>query len=369
MIQTRIDGQIVPPLAVEQIATHAWGPGLLWVDAVAPDDDELDYLVKAFTIHPLAEEDIRHRNQRPKMDQYDDNLFIVVFGAAETEDRVLEFRELHLLVGPRSVLSISDQHLPPIATLHEKCQVRPQLASGEPGQLVYRLIDAAVDSFFPVIDHLEAGIDRLETRILDQPDGNVVADIIDLKRSLNVIRKLLAPQRDLLQGLAGVHGPALGHEAQLYLRDVYDHAVRLVEEVDSARDFVTGALDVYLSSLSNRLGEQTRRLSTVATIFLPLTFLTGFFGQNFGFLIENITTARAFALGISCEVVSIVVIWFTIRWLTERARPVPRARQEGGSRTLSLRLRTRRASPDHGRLGPAGGGPASAPGSALDSRP
>ena len=341
MIVTRVDGDVVPRLDTEAVRARAWGDGLLWVDAATPDEGDLAYLVAAFGIHPLAEEDIRHRNQRPKLDEYGDQLFIVVFGAAEGESGELGFRELHLLVGPGSVLSISDQPLPNVAALGERCRVRPELASGTPGHLVYWLIDAAVDSFFPVIDHLETEIDHLETRILEKPDGTVVADIFDLKRDLNATRKLLAPQRDLLQGLAGVHGPALGADAQLYLRDVYDHSVRLVEEVDAARDFVTGALDVYLSSLSNRLGEQTRRLSLVATIFLPLTFLTGFFGQNFGFLIERITTGRAFAIGISAEVVSVVCIWVAVRWLNERARPLPQPRADVRSRFGGLRRRRR----------------------------
>lgn len=341
MIETRIDGKLVDRLPPETIAQAAWGPGLLWIDAVAPSEDELQYLVRAFSIHPLAEEDIRHRNQRPKLDEYDGQLFIVVFGASDAADGGIELHELHLLAGSRSVLSVNDRPLPHVVAVGERCQVRPELAAGRPGELVYRLIDAAVDSFIPVIDHLEAHIDELETRILERPDSTVVADIFDLKRDLTVIRRLLAPQRDLLQGLAGAHGPALGGEAQLYLRDVYDHAVRLVEEIDSARDFVTGALDVYLSSLSNRLGEQTRRLSVVATIFLPLTFFTGFFGQNFAFLIDKISTTGAFAIGISIEIVSVVIIWVTIRWLTARARSIPRERHMLRPLGTALRMRTR----------------------------
>ena len=124
----------------------------------------------------------------------------------------------------------------------------------------------------------------------------------------------------------------------MYLRDVYDHAVRLVEEIDSARDIITGALDVYLSSLSNRLGEQTRRLSVVATIFLPLTFFTGFFGQNFAFLVDKISTTQAFVIGITVEVVSVAFIWLTVRRLTERARVVPREGGAGRPLGTSLRL-------------------------------
>jgi catechol 2,3-dioxygenase-like lactoylglutathione lyase family enzyme len=228
MIETRIDGRLVDRLPAETIAARGWGAGVLWVDAVAPSEDELEYLVHAFDIHPLAEEDIRHRNQRPKVDEYGDQLFIVVFGASDTSSGTIQLRELHILAGASSVLSISDSPVPHVSAVGARCQLRPELAAGEAGKVVYRLIDAAVDSFIPVIDHLEEQINALETRILERPDSALVGDIFDFKRDLTVIRRLLAPQRDLLQGLAGAHGPTLGVDAQLYLRDVYDHAVRLV---------------------------------------------------------------------------------------------------------------------------------------------
>ena len=348
MIETRVDGNVVPGPTAADVAERKWGDDLLWLNAVAPDSGELEYLVQALRLHPLAAEDLRNRNQRPKVDEYDGQLFIVLFGAAGAEagkpdgeaadanaqGPQFELSEVHIIVGDGYLASVADRSIPSLAAIAGHCEQRPQLATGLPGMLFYRIADAVVDSFFAVLDALDADIDRLETEIVQRADSRTVSDIFGLKRELNILRRVLGPQRDLLQGLAGPHGPALGQEAQLYLRDVYDHAVRIVEQVDAYRDLVTGALDVYLSSVSNRLGEQTRRLSVVATIFLPLTFFTGFFGQNFGFLVEHIGSTRAFGIGLAVETVSVLFIWIIVRRATVRASPVPTLPPRRGRRRL-----------------------------------
>jgi magnesium transporter len=247
-------------------------------------------------------------------------------------------------VGPHHIVTFTDRDVPVISNLGRVCGKRAEILASSPGKLFYRLCDAVIDSFFPVIDDLEVALDDLETAIVERADQSTVRDIFEIKRELNTMRRVLGPQRDLLQGLSGPHGPLLGGEAQLYLRDVYDHAVRIVEQVDSYRDIVTTALDVYLTSVSNRLGEQTKRLSVVATIFLPLTFLTGFFGQNFGFLVGNIQDQRAFFLGLSLEVVSIVVIWYVVHRTTMSARPLSGA-DRAPTRLRLVSLRPRRSVP------------------------
>ena len=311
----RLDGIAAPP-----------GATMRWVMCVDPTPGEVDELAAAFDIHPLAVEDIETRNQRPKVDEYEDRrqIFVVLFAAVLQGDAAhVTLREVHVLVGPDYVVTVTDADIPAIGSLASLCGRRDDILSKGPGKLFYRLCDAVIDSYFPVLDDLDASMDDLETAIIERADQSTIRQIFAVKRELNLMRRVLGPQRDLLQGLAGPHGPLLGEEALLYLRDVYDHAVRIVEQVDAYRDIVTSSLDVYLSSVSNRLGEQTRRLSVMATIFLPLTFFTGFFGQNFGFLVNNIQSRAAFIVGISIEVVSVAAIWTAVRLATIRARPVP----------------------------------------------
>ncbi|HET9051811.1 MAG TPA: magnesium/cobalt transporter CorA [Candidatus Dormibacteraeota bacterium] len=313
---------------------------LVWVDAAVPDADELAWITRAFGLHPLEVEDITERNERPKMDDYGDHLFVVLIGAFRSEEEGhLHLAEIHVVVREGAVLTVRDQKLPAVEALGYRCGSRPELASGTSGHLFYRVCDAVVDSYLPLIDELEARIESLEAVIVENADTGVVGEIFALRRELNQIRRVVGPERDLIQSLAGPHGPMLGEDAQLYMRDVYDHAVRITEHVDGFRDVVTGALDVYLSSVNNRMTEQTRRLAVVATVFLPLTFLTGFFGMNFGILVGFIAQDWVFwgALGIMAA--SVPVGYVVSRILAANARPEV-ARQHRG-RLVGPRRRQR----------------------------
>jgi magnesium transporter len=329
MIEARVDGRPVQLPGDDAVRGWTAAKGLLWLDASAPEADDLAWLGSTLALHPLVLEDLEHRNQRPKMDDYADLLFVVLFGTVRNQAGELGLCEVHVLLGDGWLATVSDVQIPALRQLWEACDKRPEICHGGPSALFYRICDSLVDSVFPILDGIDDDIDRVETTIVQNATENTVADIFRLKRELNVLRRVLGPQRDLLQILSGPRTPRLEQEAQLYLRDVYDHAVRMVEQVDSYRDIVTGALDVYLSSVSNRLGEQTRRLTIVATIFLPLTFLTGFFGMNFQFLVGSISTRSAFIGGVTAMALSVpLVLWVSQRF-TSNVRPVPAAGRPG----------------------------------------
>lgn len=350
MFAARVDGRpadLPPPDRV-----RAWTPaqGLLWLDAAAPDAADLRYLDEALDLHPLVLEDLQHRNQRPKVDDYPRMLFVVLFGAAAGEGSELQLCEVHVLLGEGWIATVSDREVPALARLWGACDSRPEICRGGPGAVFHRVCDALVDSMFPVLDEVDDEIDRIENAIVERADATTVSDIFRLKRELNLLRRVLGPQRDLLQALAGPRAARLDAEAQLYLRDVYDHAVRMVEQIDSYRDIVTGALDVYLSSVSNRLGEQTRRLTIVATIFLPLTFLTGFFGMNFGVLVSSISTPAAFGVALSAMALSVPAVYWLSQRFTARVRPIPAgaAARRARMRPYTRLARRRAAHPSQG---------------------
>jgi magnesium transporter len=329
MIEARVDGRPVQLPGEDEVRGWTAARGLLWLDASAPEADDLAWLGRTLALHPLVLEDLEHRNQRPKMDEYADLLFVVLFGTVRRENAELGLCEVHVLLGDGWLATVSDLQIPALRQLWEACDKRPEICRGGPPALFYRICDTLVDSMFPILDGIDDDIDRVETNIVERADETTVSDIFRLKRELNVLRRVLGPQRDLLQMLSGPRTPRLDQDAQLYLRDVYDHAVRMVEQVDSYRDIVTGALDVYLSSVSNRLGEQTRRLTIVATIFLPLTFLTGFFGMNFQLLVASISTRGAFIAGMVAMALSVpLVLWVSQRF-TSNVRPVPQPPRAG----------------------------------------
>ena len=179
---------------------------------------------------------------------------------------------------------------------------------GEPTLLLYRIVDALVDSFFPILSDLDDRIDELENAIFLHADEAQLQEIFAMKRLLVGMRKAVSPQRDLFASLtAGVAElPGMSADGQRYFRDVYDHLIRISDLIDTYRDLLTGAMDVYLSTVSNRLNVVMKQLAIIATIFLPLTFITGFFGQNFAFMIRHVAGWPAFVgLGIGIELAAL----------------------------------------------------------------
>ena len=325
MIRARLDGHLldgVHSVADLEHVTVAAGQ-VLWVHCEVPDDAEIDAIASRFHVHPLAVEDLRNSNQRPKLDDYGDQLFVVLFGAIKLPDGTIGLAEVHFLIGDGYLVTVSTEQMPAIDVLEKQLDVRPELCGPKPDMMFYRICDSLVDSVFPLLDHIGTQIDDVEDAVLENPDRETLRTIFGLKRDLLTLRRVTGPQRDLLQSLTTPRTPRIGDETQLFLRDVYDHTVRIAEQVDSFRDLVSGSLDAYLTSISNRLGEQTRRLTVVATIFLPLTFLTGFFGMNFAFLVTHIDSPLAFFIGLAVMAVSVPTLVLVVTRLNRRAAPLP----------------------------------------------
>ena len=183
------------------------------------------------------------------------------------------------------------------------------LARDPDGILVlHHVVDGLVDSFVPVLERFSERLELIEDEMLAQPSDKQVQAILTMRRRLAILRKAIGPQRDLLGRLASGFAelPGMTPDAERYFRDVYDHLFRLSEMIDGYRELMSSAIDVYLSTASNRLGSVTKRLTVIATIFLPLTFVTGFFGQNFGWMVDNVDGWPAFVgLGIGLQVATI----------------------------------------------------------------
>ena len=325
MIRVRLDGHLLDAVhTIADLQGAQTTPGqVLWVHCDAPDAAEISTLAARFHVHPLAVEDLRNSNQRPKLDDYGDQLFVVLFGAIRLADGSISLAEVHFLIGDDYLVTVTTEPMPAIEALEKQLDLRPELCGVSPDMLFYRVCDSLVDSVFPLLDHMGAKIDRVEDAVLENPDRKTLRTIFGLKRDLLTLRRVTGPQRDLLQSLTSPRTPRIGNETQLFLRDVYDHTVRIAEQVNSFRDLVSSCLDAYLTSVSNRLGEQTRRLTVVATIFLPLTFLTGFFGMNFAFLVGHINSPLAFFIGLGVMAVSVPSLVLVVTRLNSRAAPLP----------------------------------------------
>jgi magnesium transporter len=285
-----------------------------WLDLDQPTDADFEILRDVFEFHPLAIEDSEQFSQRAKLDEYDDFVFVVVYGATHEKDSLVE---VHCFYSERFLITVHHDDCPVFAEIRRRYEKREQRIE-HPALLLYRVIDGLVDSFFPVLAAFDDRIDELEDAIFLEADDDQLQEIFTMKRVLVGMRKGVSQQRDTFARLAGgaAELPGFEKEDERYFRDIYDHMIRISDLLDSYRDLLTGAMDVYLSTVSNRLNSVMKQLTIIATIFLPLTWLTGFFGQNFGFMVDEIGRWETFVgLGVVFEllVLAALVLFFKRR--------------------------------------------------------
>lgn len=277
-----------------------------WLDLHQPTTDDFAVLREVFQFHPLAVEDSENFGQRAKLEEYDDFVFLVVYGAAPDEDRLVE---VHCFYSERFLVTVHRDEAPAFDTLRARCeQGRLEV---EPILLLYRVVDGLVDSFFPALSEFDERIDSLHDEMLAQPNDKQLHELFTMRRRLVTLRRATAPERDLFGRIVAgtVVLPGMSTEAERRFRDVYDHLVRLGEVIDGYRDLLAGSIDLHQSSASNRLNAVMKQLAVIATIFLPLSFIVGFFGQNFPWLVDHIGGAGAFfGLGVGLELAALTAL-------------------------------------------------------------
>lgn len=260
---------------------------LVWVDVQGPTEAELTSLGERFGLHRLEIEDCLHLDQRPKLEEYPGHHFLVMqgFSPDPTEQEELVLHELHLFIGARWLLTVHEKASEAVAYTQARLKADAQSVLGKGADhLAYVIIDALVDQNFPVLDRFSDALDVLEEQIFERPTPSLLQQAFVLKRNLVQVRRVLSPQRDVVGMLAKGGVAHVSDRTTVYFRDVYDHLVRLYEQIDAARDLVGNAMDVYLSVVANRTNDVTKQLTIFASIFMPLSFIVGFFGQNFDVL-------------------------------------------------------------------------------------
>jgi magnesium transporter len=254
-----------------------------WIDLSAQADGELQLLAERFGFHPLTIEDCAHFDQRAKLEEYNDYLFIVMHGfhCPDGDPRTLEPLELHAFLGRGYLVTVHEKPIPALEAAWRR--ITSDVATARRGAdfIYYLVLDAVVDTNFAHLDLLSDALEGIEEAVLHRADRKDLTHIFELKRTLVTMRKTLSPQRDVLAILAKRGSVYISDRTSLYYRDVYDHLVRIYESIDASRDLLGNALDVYLSMVGQRTNEIMKSLTILSAIFLPLTFVTGFFGQNF----------------------------------------------------------------------------------------
>lgn len=258
-----------------------------WINIEGVHDIEIIQKIgNFFELHPLLLEDILNTDQRPKMEVYGDRIYIV-FKALHYKDKNnnngLDTEQISLILGPNFVISFQEEvegdDFKPVRerVRNDKCVLRKMKAD----YLAYTLIDTIVDNYFVILEKIGEKIESIETELVTDPDQRTLKAVHSLKREMIFIRKSVWPLREVMSSLAQA-GLTLIHEStRIYLRDVYDHVAQALDMIETYRDMTSGMIDIYLSGNSNKLNEVMKVLTIIATIFIPLTFITGLYGMNF----------------------------------------------------------------------------------------
>lgn len=253
----------------------------IWVNVNGIEINTLQKIGEIFNIHPLVIEDMVNTDQRPKCEEYDENIYTVLKMINISTEEV-EFEQLSVVFGKNYVITVQEQE----GDIYEPIRERIQLSKGEirkseSDYLAYALIDSTVDHYFKFLEDLGEEIEELEEEIVGAPKMSTMRQVHALKLELIMLRRVIWPLREAIGALLRSENKLISKKTKIYLRDVYDHVIYTIDQIETYRDIVSGMLDIYLSSLSNKINEVMKVLTVITTIFMPLTFIAGIYGMNF----------------------------------------------------------------------------------------
>lgn len=256
---------------------------VVWVDVVGLGDPDLIRAIgKVFRLHPLALEDAVHTHQRAKVEEYPAGHYVVLSAPHFDAEPGLDLEQISLFFGPGYVVTIQERDIHCFNPVRERIRAsRGRLRRSGSDYLAYALLDAVVDAFFPELEWYGDRLELIEDRILADRNADIMHEVHGIRRDLLAVRRTVWPLREAINNLQREEHPNINAETRLYLRDVYDHTVQLVELVETHREVASGLLDIYLSTLNNRMNEVMKVLTIIATIFIPLSFVAGVYGMNF----------------------------------------------------------------------------------------
>ncbi len=295
-------------------------PGVTWVDVCGLHDvGMIEQIGKQLNLHPLTLEDIVHTGQRPKVEDFDAYIYVVLkmFYFDEEANHITQ-EQVSLILGSNYVLSIQEMEKDVFDTVRDRIRkAKGRVRRSGADYLLYALLDATVDSYFSILERIGEQIEEIENEMLDHPGTEALHRVHELKREMILLRKSVWPLREVIGSLERDESELVQESTQLFLRDVYDHTIQAADTVETYRDMLSGMLDLYLSSISNRMNEVMKVLTIIATIFIPLTFIAGIYGMNFEYMPELKWPWGYLAVWVLMIVVGIVMLVYfrRKRWL------------------------------------------------------
>ena len=309
------------PKTVEECFPFKDLPTVTWVNVDGLHDIHImEKIGKHFGLHPLVLEDILNTEQRPKVEDFDDYIFVVLKMLYYDEtDGEIRAEQISIILGSDFVLSFQET----VGDIFDPLRDRIRQAKGRvrkmgPDYLAYNLLDAIVDNYFVVLEKLGEQIEGMEEELVTNPTPETLQRIHNLKREMIFLRKSVWPLREVVSRLERGESKLIHESTGIYLRDVYDHTIQVIDTVETYRDMLSGMLDIYLSSISNRMNQVMKVLTIIATIFIPLTFVAGIYGMNFEYMPElkwHWFYPKAFWL-VMLGVAAVMLVYFRRkRWL------------------------------------------------------
>ncbi|MDD1771996.1 MAG: magnesium/cobalt transporter CorA [Methanomassiliicoccales archaeon] len=295
-------------------------PSVTWLNfSGLANVDEIRKLGEAFGLHPLVMEDILHVGQRPKLELYDDYVYMVVKMITRGDNgNDVTYEQLSIVLGKNYVLSFQERPGDIFSTTRDRIRNnKGKLRKSGADYLVYSMIDMVVDNYFPALEKLGERVENIEERITNDPGQEVLGEIYLQKREVLFLRKSIWPMREVVAALMRQDTELVKPATYTYLRDVYDHSIQVMDVVETNTDMLSELLDVYMSTVSNRMNEIVKTLTIISTIFIPLTFIVGVFGMNFEYMPELTNELAYPAVLIGMTVVSGVMVLYFHRkgWL------------------------------------------------------
>jgi magnesium transporter len=311
-----ITGWIADPAGVRKAdvaeVMDAWKAGAsIWIDLDAEEEEAVRRALEPLGIHPLVLEDMVIDTNRPKVDNYGEYLYLVMHSARWDESRP-SLRELDLLVGERFLVTYHDGETRSVMAARDVLPRRPELLSRSPAVLLHFILDVLVDHYLPIADRLSEELDTLEEGVFAETNLQFQQRVVHLKRGIAALRRIVGPERDTVLALTRDEFRPIPPDLRPYLRDVFDRLARISDLLDSFRDETASILELHVSVVSNRLNEVIKRLTVIATIGLPLTVVTSYYGMNFQLPEYRIAHPEAFAMGVM--LLTGLATWIVLRW-------------------------------------------------------
>lgn len=269
---------------IQKVKPYLDTPTNTWIKVRGLHDTaKLKTIWDFFDLHPLIQEDIVNTSQRPKIDIYDNCVFFVLrMLTYSEEEQKIKTEQISIVLGQNYVLSFQETDTDYFKPILDRLTIEgSRIRRKSTDYLTYALIDAVVDHYFHIIEHLADGIEELEDELLQEPEDDLLKQIHKIRREIIYFRKSVWPLRDALNTAIRDESGFIGDDTKIYLRDVYDHMIQVIDNIENYRDMILGLHDMYMSQVSNRMNEVMKVLTIIATIFMPLTFIAGIYGMNF----------------------------------------------------------------------------------------